>query len=630
MASPMRETLISPAQLIGILPETGLPGVVVGSSDTSMRIRLLLGDTRIDEALIFDAEPDPSITDGDHVSFTRRTTRERYATASDIPPIRGSWAHDVKRISEEQAGDLAALVRSVYDIGYYGFLMDWHEELTNIAARLLDIEACQRETEANLTRRKQRITASERGIDARKQELDERSTDIEKKERDLEDRAIELSAKESTLKSQEDALKELEREIAPYRRFLPLGTGVTEKAPMDVASLPRRLGQTWPSLLAKRGAALPSDVANAYLLALMTSVVTGRLVLLDGPVGSGKTSIVSASAEILDAYHEVIPVRPGWLDSTDLLGYFDPISRVYRPTSLVEHVVEANDDDSRLSLLCLDELNLARIENYAADLLSVLEYRSEEPSGNKKATARGLELYPRFTFQSLFAELDELERRGGEAIGEVAERTEVLRSMLSRYPDHIAIPRNLVLLGTLNSDQTTYELSPKVIDRSFVVPFPSAFENTSNSPAMDHRLDARISTAAVNSVAQRAQEYAVDWPSVEMLDEYVRQVGIPLSHRVKRDYGVFRALATAIGIPEPDSNALFILTRVIPRIGFVKRRSLGGAGSGTDKRVQVCGDLLDHLSRNEGSNALRGLIEQLRWQLQDSHSFDVGMWRGLR
>ena len=153
----------------------------------------------------------------------------------------------------------------------------------------------------------------------------------------------------------------------------------------------------------------------------------------------------------------------------------------------------------------------------------------------------------------------------------------------------------------LNSDRQIYELSPKVIDR-LSQPFPSA-SNTSNSPAMDHRFDVRISTAAVNSVAQRAQEYAVDWPSVEMLDEYVRQVGIPLSHRVKRDYGVFRALATAIGIPEPDSNALFILTRVIPRIGFVKRRSLGGAGSGTDKRVQVCGDLLDHLSRNEGSNA---------------------------
>ena len=115
---------------------------------------------------------------------------------------------------------------------------------------------------------------------------------------------------------------------------------------------------------------------------------------LNGTVGVGKTSIIKHSANILGGQSNIIPVRPAWLDPSDLLGFYDPLQEIFRPAPFLSALNEARKNKDRLHLVCLDELNLARIENYASDLLSQLEY-------SRQSNDEGLTLYSRDIWEHL-------------------------------------------------------------------------------------------------------------------------------------------------------------------------------------------------------------------------------------
>ncbi|MFN6070212.1 MAG: AAA family ATPase, partial [Pseudanabaena sp.] len=96
---------------------------------------------------------------------------------------------------------------------------------------------------------------------------------------------------------------------------------------------------------------------------MLSGFYSGGIVLLNGSVGVGKTSIVKHSAKLIGGSCAIIPVRPAWIEPADLLGFFDPIHEIFRPTSFLTALKNAETDRERLNLICLDELNLAKIEN---------------------------------------------------------------------------------------------------------------------------------------------------------------------------------------------------------------------------------------------------------------------------
>lgn len=171
------------------------------------------------------------------------------------------------------------------------------------------------------------------------------------------------------------------------------------------------------------------DLINFHIAMKMDS-----LVILSGMSGIGKSSLAELYAKSIGARFLNIPVRPAWNDDSDLLGYYDVMHHTYCPAEnqLVSTLAEANQKKDQMYIICLDEMNLSRVEHYFAQFLSVME--KEE---------RMLQLYDR----SMEAETSNKEQ----------------------YPALLPLGDNVRIVGTVNIDETTYHFSDKVLDRANIL-----------------------------------------------------------------------------------------------------------------------------------------------------------------
>lgn len=155
-----------------------------------------------------------------------------------------------------------------------------------------------------------------------------------------------------------------------------------------------------------------------------------------------------------------LSVRPDWRDSKLLLGYYNPITGKYNKTKLLDFIMQAiedyknNGENALPYIIILDEMNLAHVEYYFADFLSVLESGRDE----KGFTRESIKLH----------DVDEVEEKQG-------------------VPKEIKLPPNLYIVGTVNIDETTYMFSPKVLDRAFVIEFHEV--DLENYPPREEKLD---------------------------------------------------------------------------------------------------------------------------------------------
>jgi MoxR-like ATPase len=172
------------------------------------------------------------------------------------------------------------------------------------------------------------------------------------------------------------------------------------------------------------------EVINLFL-----SIKTKPFVILSGISGTGKTKIVQWFAESVGATEEngqfkLIPVRPDWNDSSDILGYVD-IKDDFKLGPLTKVIEEAEKNPYLPYFVLLDEMNLARVEHYFSDILSVMESRKWQ--GEEIVTSTLL-------------------------TAETAKRD-------------IKLPTNLYIIGTVNMDETTHPFSKKVLDRANTIEF---------------------------------------------------------------------------------------------------------------------------------------------------------------
>ncbi|MEC0238371.1 AAA family ATPase [Paenibacillus dokdonensis] len=180
-------------------------------------------------------------------------------------------------------------------------------------------------------------------------------------------------------------------------------------------------------------------IENLYL-----SLKTKPFVILAGVSGTGKTKLVKLFAEAIGATGDngqftLIPVRPDWSDPSDLLGYKD-LSGAFRPGRLAEVLAEASKPENhhRPYFICLDEMNLARVEYYFSDLLSVIE--TQEWQGERIVTSK------------------------------LINRDSLREEDQPLYGD-LYLPDNVYLIGTVNMDETTHPFSKKVLDRANTIEF---------------------------------------------------------------------------------------------------------------------------------------------------------------
>ena len=204
------------------------------------------------------------------------------------------------------------------------------------------------------------------------------------------------------------------------------------------------------------------------LITFHTAMESNGLVILSGLSGTGKSKLVSAYAIALGIADQktssdrlcFVPVRPFWADDSDLLGYVDTVNSVYRPgdSGLVDTLLSAEKDPNNLYIIVFDEMNLARVEHYFSQFLSVLELSSD---------SRYIQLYNKQLGNRLYNQ--------------------------KKYPFRIKVGSNVLFVGTVNTDESTFQFSDKVLDRSnvislHIVPFNQDFSSV-QAPESEESMD---------------------------------------------------------------------------------------------------------------------------------------------
>lgn len=227
----------------------------------------------------------------------------------------------------------------------------------------------------------------------------------------------------------------------------------------------------------------PSALSTSYLTAMRTK----PFLLLAGISGTGKSRIVKQMAfescpdipalrsdKTAPGNYELIEVKPNWHDSSELLGYESEIGGPhYVVTPFVRFLVKAMRYPDVPFFVCMDEMNLAPVEQYFAEFLSVLESRKLLSDGT--ITSEPLikaDIFSKYADQ-LHRDLDITDTETYKAVYDQLKN------------DGLRLPSNLIVVGTVNMDETTHQFSRKVIDRAMTIemniedaetPFKNFFE----------------------------------------------------------------------------------------------------------------------------------------------------------
>jgi len=211
---------------------------------------------------------------------------------------------------------------------------------------------------------------------------------------------------------------------------------------------------------------------------------TKPFLLLAGISGTGKSQKVQELAFMTCPNGELrneggttpgnyclVEVKPNWHDSTELLGYYSALSGKYELTDFIRFAYKAAQNKDVPFFLCLDEMNLAPVEQYFAEYLSILETRKKV--GNEIQTQY---LLSKDRFSNCELQKKVLVKEDGDIIeGDKQYKMEFMYSekdteIITYLKENgLTLPDNLFVIGTVNMDDTTHQFSRKVIDRAFTI-----------------------------------------------------------------------------------------------------------------------------------------------------------------
>lgn len=359
--------------------------------------------------------------------------------------------------------------------------------------------------------------------------------------------------------------------------------------------------------------------SQAQLRDFLALLRTHDLIILAGDSGSGKTSMVRQVADAIGARHKVIPVKPNWTGPEDLLGYYNPIERAYQATPFLKALQAASAEPEVLHLICLDEMNLARVEYYFADFLSLLEdrtgraeillYASDEEQhavvetglfvAVEEEVRRKTGLPESVTIEDMLRNETAnalLHRLSGLADAQsVLEYHGRLRRSLTaaiRHPTRFAFPPNVRIVGTVNMDETTHPLSPKVLDRVHVMRFrnpalldwKAVADEVEDVPDIDEPVmissDTFTPRADYNSFDPADPETAL---LLRIARDFLDPLGVEFGLRAIRQSRSYIDHAGTAGIPVAAARNNVMLHKILPKLAF----DAGRRTSGGDTRLDV-------------------------------------------
>jgi len=411
------------------------------------------------------------------------------------------------------------------------------------------------------------------------QTIDEKENFISNLNAQLSEIKTQLSEYSNTKSQMEDTLNFLRQKIDVCKNleFLSEQDGnryldVLKTAPFEVGEnyldFERDLSANYPRLVThiqnylyfKKNLIYTEFQIKNFLSLLMTN----DLIILSGLSGSGKTQIVKSFAEVLGGVAKIIPVKPNWTSSDDLLGYYNPIQSSFLPTPFTEAIAEAIQNPNRIYLICLDEMNLARAEYYFADFLSKMEEKSKQPEIDLYAKHQEelfisefktlLTLIESSTGEKMvsswqeFLETDSIRKRFFELLGNTEKETllqihsKMRRRLLDilKFPASIKIPNNIRFVGAINVDETTHYFSPKILDRVHIVKFenPLLIEDEVKNYMENSHYETELKPVYLNPNYLGSREELPSLSSNEFITKNLKELNKDFLLPLSIDFGV--------------------------------------------------------------------------------------------
>ena len=261
----------------------------------------------------------------------------------------------------------------------------------------------------------------------------------------------------------------------------------------------------------------------------VAGMASSRLLILEGISGTGKTSLPYSFSRFLNNPATMVSIQPSYRDRTELLGYFNEFSKRFNETEFLRALYEANYRRDP-SFIVLDEMNLARIEYYFAEMLSVLEMPSKEEWV--------LDLVPT-AWNGDPVRLD-----GGK----------------------IQVSDTLWFVGTANNDDSTFTITDKVYDRAIPI------ELNERAAAFECELQPQcfVSCEHLKEMFDRAkEEYPISEDSLEKmdkLDKYLQtRFKLSFGNRIIKQMYDFVPVYVACGGTELDGMDYIIARKVLKK-----------------------------------------------------------------
>lgn len=262
----------------------------------------------------------------------------------------------------------------------------------------------------------------------------------------------------------------------------------------------------------------------------VAGMASSKLLILEGISGTGKTSLPYSFSRFLDNPATMISVQPSYRDRTELLGYFNEFSKRFNETEFLRALYEAGYREEP-SIIVLDEMNLARIEYYFAEMLSVLEMPSQDEWV--------LDLVP----------------------------TAWPGDPKHLFDGKIRVPYSIWFVGTANNDDSTFTITDKVYDRAM----PIELNERADAFECDPQSSCRITSQHLEQMfAQAKRDYPISRETEEKLqklDNYLQtRFKLAFGNRIIKQMHDFIPVYVACGGTELDGMDYIVARKVLKKL----------------------------------------------------------------
>ncbi len=304
---------------------------------------------------------------------------------------------------------------------------------------------------------------------------------------------------------------------------------------------------------------------DADIRKFIAGMAVSKFLILQGMSGTGKTSLAYAFGKYLRNDSVIIPVQPMWKERTDLIGYYNEFSRKFNETVFLETLYKAQYTND-INIIILDELNIARVEYYFAEFLSLMEIPKD---------SRYLEVIS----------------------------SSVYGDPLKLDSGRLKLGDNIWFIGTLNNDDSTFSVSDKVYDRAMILNLNAkALSFATEKTNVSH-----VSATHFNRLANEAKKtYRLRYKlkrKLALLDDYmIEKFHISFGNRIMKQIEEYVSVYVSCGGSELEA-----LDDILSKKIF--RKLEGGSALYVKKYSQDLLLYLDSLFGNDKMPLSKEIIE---------------------